>query len=187
MFRIAVNGLSPLVAFYFYYEIGELLAGLDEELVRNTRGDADDIAGRQLLMDAALDGAAALFVRSGGFPIHLGATNGKSRRAELHYEDVGFSFVPLHQAIGFAVREQKIFVGEGGELLEGGVVRVRGGFRRQDFSIGGERGRSPDLETFGSGSLWSSDGERQKQQGEKAKRFEHWSSDSILAISNWDI
>ena len=99
-----------LLAFHFDDEIGDGLAGSDENLVRDSGGNMDDVAGFQGTLFATLYGGAAQFAGFGEMAAGHFAASGDDGVAFLDKEDVGLVLVDFGGAGGGAVSHHCVVI-----------------------------------------------------------------------------
>lgn len=86
--------------------------------------DANQVSGRDLLANTALNRAIALLVRRNRFSVNKCAAHKECRGAGLHENNVHLRFMPLGLTVGFTMNQQGSLVGKIRELFDSEMVRI---------------------------------------------------------------
>ncbi len=86
--------------------------------------DANQVSGRDLLANTALNRAIALLVRRNRFSVNKCAAYKECRGAGLHENNVRLRFMPLRLTVGFTMNQQGSLVGKIRELFDSEMVRI---------------------------------------------------------------
>jgi hypothetical protein len=107
------------------HKASEFRRAIEQYLLRRASRNADKISGGELLPDAALNDATALFMGFDHLSTQHCGTHDKRRRNGLHKKDIHLIPLPFDLDVGLSAGRHKRVIGKIRKMAHRNVVRIR--------------------------------------------------------------